>query len=284
MAFGWKYPPLIINAALTGMIPTKDQNIHIPVSPEEIARDAKACFDAGARVVHVHARDKHQRPAWEKSYYEDIIGRIRQLCPQLVICITTSGRNFNEIDKRAAALELKGELRPDMASLTLGSLNFPKTASVNAPDVIKELATRMNDAGIKPELEVFETGMIDFAGFLIEHEYLKPPFYFNLFLGSLGSMSARPDRLQSMIAALPPRAIWGATGIGRFQHYVTMMALAMEGNVRIGLEDNIWYDYQRTTPATNPMLVARIANAAQALGRELATPEVTRELLGLPAS
>jgi 3-keto-5-aminohexanoate cleavage enzyme len=122
---GWPYPPLIINSALTGIIPSKKDNQHVPISPAEIAQDAKRCYEAGTRIVHVHARDADGTATWDPSIYAEIIGSIREACPELIVCTSTSGRNFSEIEKRSAVLQLKGKLRPDMASLTLGSMTFP---------------------------------------------------------------------------------------------------------------------------------------------------------------
>lgn len=281
---GWRYPPLIINAALTGNIPTKNDSHHVPTSPEEIARDALECFRNGARVVHLHARDDDGQATWQPSIFEDTIGRIRELCPELIICASTSGRNFQEIEKRAAVLMLRGALRPDMASLSLGSFNFPKQPSVNAPSVIAELATTMRQQGIRPELEVFDLGMIDYGRYLIERKLLEPPFYFNLFLGSLGTLSATPANLAAMVNALPQNAIWSAAGVGRYQYYVNNMAIAMQGNIRVGLEDNIWFDAQRTKHASNSEFVGRVAGIAEVMGRRLATPAEAREILGIAAA
>lgn len=278
---GWAYPPLIINSALTGIIPSKKDNQHVPISPAEIAQDAKRCYEAGTRIVHVHARDADGNATWDPSVYAEVIGGIREACPELIVCTSTSGRNFSEIEKRSAVLQLKGKLRPDMASLTLGSMNFPKQASVNPPAVVQGLAQIMHENGIKPELEVFEPGMIDYAHYLIEKSVLKPPFYFNLFLGSLGTTSAKPANLVNMVNSLPEGTVWAAAGVGRFQLYVNALSVAMQGNVRVGIEDNIWFDARRTRAATNVDLVSRIAGIARTMGRRLATAAEVRAALGI---
>lgn len=278
----WEYPDLIINAALTGMIPNKLHNTHVPISPDEIAADAKRCHDAGASIVHIHAREKDGTPTWNPDIYSEIIGKIRNLCPDLIICASTSGRDVQELEKRAAVLYLEDELKPDMGSLTLGSLNFPKQASVNPPHIIQSLAKIMQEREIKPELEVFDLGMLDYANYLINKSILKPPFYFNLFLGSLGTLNATPANLNNMVSALPEGATWGATGIGKFQHNINALAIASSGNVRVGLEDNIWYDAQRTELASNPRFVERLVKFAHSMGREIAGPEAVRAQLKLP--
>jgi uncharacterized protein (DUF849 family) len=169
-----------------------------------------------------------------------------------------------------------------MASLTLGSMNFPRQASVNDPAVIRGLAEKMRERGITPELEVFDLGMVDYSKFLIGRQVLTAPLYFNLFLGSLGTLSATPFNLATMIQSLPDDASWGAAGIGRFQFFVNSMAITMGGHVRVGLEDNLYLDTEKKVPATNPALVERIVRLADAAGREIATPADARRLIGLP--
>ena len=159
------YPPLVINVCMTGIVPTPDRVPHVPVTPEQIARDAFRCAEAGASIVHLHARDDDGAPTWRPEVYAEFIPAIRERCPDLVICVTTSGRNVPELEKRAAVLMLDGAAKPDMASLTLGSMNFLTGPSVNAPDTIEALALEMRRHGIRPELEVFDSGM----GYLARH-------------------------------------------------------------------------------------------------------------------
>lgn len=274
---------LIINAALTGMVPTKDDNPHVPISSDEIVEDVLRCYDAGASIFHLHARDEGGKPTYRLEAYHDIMTKLRRACPDdLVVCLTTSGRLFNTFDKRSEVLNLPEWLKPDMASLTLGSLNFPKQASVNAPDMIRQLAEKMLTQGIVPELEVFEQGMIDFSTYLIRKAVLRPPFYCNILLGSLGSLSATPANLAAMVAALPKGATWAATGIGRYQFRVNTWAITTGGHVRVGLEDAIYMDQGKRDPASNPRLVDRLVRVARAVGREPATPAEARRMIGLP--
>ncbi|HWQ24352.1 MAG TPA: 3-keto-5-aminohexanoate cleavage protein [Gaiellaceae bacterium] len=275
--------PLIVNAALTGMVPTKEDNPNVPVTPEEIAEDAARCRRAGAAIVHLHARDEHGRPTWRADVYAEIVRRVRERCPDVVVCVSTSGRLWNEFEKRAEVLDLDGELKPEMASLTLGSLNFPRQASVNDPDMIRRLAERMHERGIVPELEVFDLGMVDYATYLLERGVLHPPLYFNLLLGSLGTVSATPFNLALLARALPPGATWAGAGIGRFQLLVNSLAVASGGHVRVGLEDNLWLDPGKRQPASNLALVERLVALARLLGREVATPAQARQLIGLSA-
>jgi 3-keto-5-aminohexanoate cleavage enzyme len=274
--------PLIINAALTGMVPTKEQNPNVPVTAAEIADDAGRCFEAGASIVHLHARDEHGQPTYRGDVYREVVAAVRERSPELIVCVSTSGRVFREFERRAESLSLDGDLRPDLASLTLGSLNFPKQASVNEPELIQRLAERMAERGIVPELEVFDLGMLDYARYLVDRGVLRPPLYFNLLLGALGTLAATPFNLAVLVQSLPDGATWGATGIGRFQFGVNTLAIAMGGHVRVGLEDALYLDAERRLPASNPALVERVASVARACEREVATPAQVRELLALP--
>jgi uncharacterized protein (DUF849 family) len=280
--FGTSPDPLIVNAALTGMVPTKSDNANVPITPDEIAEDAARCREAGAAIVHLHAREADGTPTWRADVYAEIIRKVRERCPDVVVCVSTSGRLWSELEKRAEVLELEGDVKPEMASLTLGSLNFPGQASVNEPSMIRDLAERMYDRGVMPELEVFDFGMVDFGRYLLERGVLRPPSYFNLLLGSLGTLSASPLHLALLAQALPAESTWAAAGIGRFQFAVNALAIASGGHVRVGLEDNLWFDPDREQPATNAGLVERLVALAQACGREVATPEQARAMIGLP--
>ena len=275
--------PLIINAALTGMIPTKADNPAVPVTPDEIAEDARRCVEAGAAIVHLHARDEDGRPTYRKEVYAEIIQAVRERSPEVIVCVSTSGRTFKTLEERADVLELEGDVKPELASLTLGSLNFPQQASVTDPQMIHDLAERMNQRGIVPELEVFDFGMADYAKFLLERDVLRLPLAFNLLLGSLGTLSATAVNLATLAAALPEGSTWAGAGIGRFQFFVNSLAIAMGGHVRVGLEDNLWLDVRKERPASNRELVDRLAQLARAVERKIATPAQARSMIGLPA-
>jgi uncharacterized protein (DUF849 family) len=179
-------------------------------------------------------------------------------------------------------LGLDGDAKPEMASLTLGSMNFPKQASVNEPSMIQGLAERMHECGILPELEVFDFGMLDYAKYLIGRGVLREPFYFNLLLGSLGTASATAFNLASLVASMPSGATWAGAGVGRFQFQVNSLAVTMGGHVRVGLEDNLYYDVGKTKLATNEGLVQRIAALARAAERPPVKPDEARKIIGLP--
>ena len=277
------YEKLIINLAVTGMVHSKADTPHLPVTPEEIARDCQRCRALGASVVHLHARDAEGVPTHEPEIYARIVDRVRTACPDLIICVSTSGRRVREFEKRSAVLDLKGDLKPDMASLTLGSLNFPKEASVNEPEMITRLLEKMNERGIVPELEVFDWGMLDYAKHLSRRGLLREPLYFNLFLGSLGTLAATPQHLAGLVGEIPTGATWGATGIGRSQLPINALAIAMGGHVRVGLEDSAYMDPGKTRPASNHDMVERLVRIASAMERDIATPAAARGIIGLPA-
>ncbi|MGZ5533292.1 MAG: 3-keto-5-aminohexanoate cleavage protein [Methylobacter sp.] len=274
-------PPLIINLAPTGMVPTRAQSQYVPLSTQEIAADVAGCAALGASMVHIHARDKDGVPTEDPVVYEEIIDAIRAGNPELVVIVSTSGRVVSEVERRSAALYLDGRFKPDMASLTLGSMNFATSASVNDPKTIILLAKIMQERGIKPELEVFDTGMVNFAKILIDKGLITPPFYFNILLGNPSTAQATLLHLAAIISDLPPQSIWSLAGIGRFQARANALGVVMGGGVRVGLEDNLWLDAVRTQLATNVQLVQRVVSQAEALGRAIAKPQAVRSMLGL---
>lgn len=173
------------------------------------------------------------------------------------------------------------DLYPEMASLTVGSLNFPKYPSINSFETIKKLATLMREKGILPELEIFEPGFINTTKYLVRKGYLKEPLHFNLLLGSLGSIPADIRDLVYLVESLPPGSTWSATGIGRFQTQINVATILMGGHVRVGIEDSLYYNYPRRELATNEKLVKRIVKIANELDRKIATPKEARKILGL---
>jgi len=271
----------IVNLCPTGMVPDKAMTPHVPLEADEIVADVKACTAAGANLVHLHARGPDGKPHYDRSLYARQIAGIREACPDLTICVSLSGRNFGAYEQRSDPLQLRGSLRPDMGSLTLASLNFPQQASVNAPDMVRRLAETMLDRGIKPELEVFDVGMVNYACYLIEKDVLRPPYYFNILLGNIASAQSTPAQLAAILSALPPDSIWCVAGIGRQQLAANTLGLLWADGVRVGLEDNIWLDGARRQRATNLQLVGRVVRLAGELERRIATPAEVRERLGI---
>lgn len=277
------YPPLVVNAALTGLTTSRARVPHVPLTGREIADDAERCFAAGARIVHLHARDDAERPLWQRDAYGALIEEIRDRCPGIVVCATTSGRDDPDLDHRADVLLLEGARRPDMASLTLGSLNFGSGPSVTSIADAQELARRMRDAGVRPELELFDLGMAHLAHRLLDQGLVEQPLWANLLLGFPNSAPADARSLVALTDALPIGSTWAAAGFGAFQDAAVALAVAIGGHVRTGLEDNPYLDHVTRTPATNEQLVQRAVAHAQLLRRPVATADETRALLGLPA-
>lgn len=273
---------IFISLCSTGMVPTKEQTPHVPILPKEIIDTAISCAKLGASIIHIHPRDENGKPTYKKEIFSRIISGIREKNSNMIICVSTSGRFWSEFEKRSECLDLKGDLKPDLASLTVGSHNFINQESVNSPSIIEALALKMRERGIKPEMEIFEPGMIHKAKYLIKKEIIdadRP--YFNLFLGSLGTSPFEPSSFASYYSLLPKDSVWAVAGIGRFQLDANIMALSYGGNVRVGLEDNIFFDLEKKELATNEMLVERIVSIAQKMKIEIATPDETREMLRL---
>ena len=272
----------ILNFTPTGMIPTKGMTPEVPVRPDEIIAQVAEAAELGANMVHLHARDpENGGPSHRKEVYAELIRGVRRRCPELIISVSTSGRLVAEFEKRSEVLDLDGELKPDCASLTLSSLNFNKQASINTPQMIQALAAKMRDRGIRPELEAFDLGMINYAKYLAKKGLIHPPFCFNLILGNIACAQATMLSLGLMVNELPPGSIWLVGGVGDAQATMNAMAIVAGGGVRVGIEDNIWYDLERTRLATNRALIERVLTIGHALGRRPYPSGEARRLLGL---
>ncbi len=257
---------LIINFTPTGMIPTKAKNPHVPTSVSEIVEEVHEAFELGITMVHLHARDEEsQAPTHKKEVYGRILEGLRKYCPELVMGVSLSGRSVSSVELRSEVLQLL----PDMGSLTLSSLNFPRQASINAPETIEGLIERMERYGVKPELEVFDLGMINYAKYLIRKSLLKAPFYFNIILGNIAGLQLDFLHLGTAIRELPEGSLWAAGGIGRAQLGANNLAIAMGGGVRVGLEDNIYFDRAKKKPAGNKALLLRIHELAEIHERKI---------------
>jgi len=272
---------LVINFTPTGMIPTKSMTKYIPLTAEEIIGDVNEAYSLGITMVHLHIRDENGAPHFSKNIYQNVISGIRNYAPDLVICVSTSGRIHTELWQRSDVLLLDGDEKPDMGSLTLSSTNFNKSASINDPDMINSLAGIMKERGIGIELEAFDTGMINYAKYLIHKELLTPPHYFNLILGNIACAQANLLSAGHMISELPNDSIPSFGGIGNEQLKMNSMAISMGYGIRVGLEDNIWFDSNRTILATNAQLLERVHNIAHANGREIMSPCELRKILKL---
>ncbi|MFX0201155.1 MAG: 3-keto-5-aminohexanoate cleavage protein [Candidatus Hodarchaeota archaeon] len=273
---------LIINFTPTGMIPTKEMTPYVPIMPEEIITDVLEADALGITMVHLHARDPRTgNPTYRAEVYSEIIAGIREHAPHLVLCVSLSGRNFKKFEQRAEPLELGGNLKPDMGSLTLSSLNFNKQASLNEPGMIIALSQRMKEKLIKPELEAFDSGMINYAHYLLKKELITGPHYMNLILGNIACAQADILHAGVMLRDLPDHTLWSLGGVGNFQLPMNSLAISIGGGVRVGLEDNIWYDQERTRLAKNIDLLQRIHAIADANERLIMSPMELRQKLNL---
>ncbi len=264
------------------MIPTKQMTPHVPISVDEIIEDVHEASEIGITMVHLHARDeKTGEPAYKAEIYRDIIEGIRKYSKELIICVSLSGRNFKEFEKRSEPLQLSGEAKPDMGSLTLSSVNFNRQASVNSPSMIQALAKEMKQRGIVPELEAFDIGMVNYAKYLIKKGLIEAPYYFNLLFGNIACSQANLLHIGIMTNDLPPKSYWSMAGIGDNQLMVNSLAVAYGYGVRVGLEDNIWYDSDRTRLARNIDFLKRIHKIIQSNEKEIMPPIELRKLLHL---
>jgi 3-keto-5-aminohexanoate cleavage enzyme len=268
---------LVITVAPTGNVPTKEMNPHLPVTPHEIAETAVRCRNAGASLIHIHARDGKGKPTLDAGVFAHIHSLITERS-DLIVQVSTGGRAGMDPSARAAAVRHIG---PEMASLTTGSMNFPDRVYENPFDVIEYLAAAMKQAGTKPEMEIFEAGMIANAVGLADRNLVDPPLHFDFVLGSRGSLPASAKSLLFLAESIPQNATWTVAGIGRWQLPMAVLAIAMGGHARVGLEDNIYY--RKGELATNERLVARVARIAAEMGRPVATPDEARRILGLSA-
>jgi len=264
------------------MVPTKEMTPHVPITPQEIVTDVRTAYEVGITSVHLHARDPETgEPTWNKEVFAEIIEGIRSFAPELVICVSLSGRDWDAFEKRTDVLDLTGDRKPDMGSLTLSSMNFSNEASVNSPEMVQALAERMQAVGVLPELEAFDLGMINYADYLDTKGLLEPPRYINLLLGNVAT--AQPDlvHIGTMIRDLPEDSVWALAGIGDAQLPVTSVSIAVGGGVRVGIEDSLYFGPERDQLATNEELVRRVHEFAALTQQDIMTPSQLRERLDL---
>ncbi len=272
--------PVIITVAITGALPRKKDTPAVPVTPAEQVESTQEAFEAGASLVHVHVRSPDESPSSDPELFAQVQEGVRKHCPGMIIQFSTGGRGRDQA-ARASMLHL----RPDMASLATGSVNFPTNIYENPPDFVEGLARSMMELGIKPEIEVFDLAMLYNAANLAKKGLLKGPLHVQFVLGIVNALPARRsvfDFLRAELAELLPDATWVAAGTGRFQWEVNQWCLQEGGHVRTGLEDNIKFDPTRLA-TSNAELVRKVADAAEGYGRRVATPAEARQLLGLPA-
>jgi 3-keto-5-aminohexanoate cleavage enzyme len=269
---------LIITAAITGSRITRDDAPHIPVTPDEIVQSSIECWNAGAAIVHIHVRDpKTGLGTQDLDLFRQVVEPLREKT-DLVLCLTTSGipgRNL-PIEERLISLELD----PELASFDAGSINLGGSVFINPPEFLEAAAKRMKEKGVKPELEIFDVGMIVTCLRMRDQGLLEEPLHFQFVLGTPWGSPATPKSFLHMYEYIPGKSTWSIIGIGKGHLPMAMMGLIMGGHIRVGMEDNIYY--QRGVLAeSNAQFVERIVRIGREYGREVATPDEAREILGL---
>ena len=274
---------VIITAALTGAVTPKAKNAHIPITPEEIAADAYACWKAGAAMVHLHMRADDGLGAMDKEKFRETIKLIRSHkdCDVIINC-TSSGASpehpATDDERMAHHRELSGI---EMGSYDAGSFNWmPGGVFVNSPQFLQKLGDLYMEKGIKPELEIFDAGMLGVANYFVKKGHLPTPCHYQFCLGVLGGMPATGENLLYLVQHIPAGSTWTVTGVGRGAWPMVAAGIVMGGNVRVGFEDNIYLEKGHKA-ASNGELVEKVVRLAKELGREIATPDEARKILSL---
>ena len=269
---------VIITAAITGSRILRETTPYIPYTPEEIARSAIECWNVGAAIVHIHVRDPESGlGAQDPDLFRQVVGPLREET-DVVINLTTSGiaaRNL-PVEDRLKSLELG----PELASFDAGSINLGKGVFINPPDFLDLAAETMKRLKVKPEIEVFDSGMIVTAVQMRNEGKLEDPLFFEFVLGTPYGALATPKSLLHLSEIIPENAIWSVTGIGKAHLPMSVMGLVMGGHIRVGMEDHVYYT-KGELAKSNAQFVERIVRIAREYGREIATPDEARAILGL---
>ena len=266
---------LIITAAICGAEVTKDHNPNVPYTVEEIGREAEAAYKAGASIIHLHVREDDGTPTQDKERFRLCIEEIKRRCPDVIIQPSTGGAVGMSDEERLQPVELL----PEMATLDCGTLNFGgDEIFVNTENTIKNFGKVMIEKGVKPEVEVFDKGMVDFAIKYAKEGYILEPMHFDFVMGV--QMAATARDLAFIVNSIPAGSTWTVAGVGRHEMPMAAMGIAMGGHVRVGFEDNVYLS-KGVLAKSNGELVEKVVRIANELGREIATPDEAREILGL---
>jgi uncharacterized protein (DUF849 family) len=257
------------------MVPRRQHSPHVPLSVDEIVECVHEASGIGITIAHLHARLDDGTPTGAVEVYGRIFEGVRRHCPEVIICGSSSGRDWPEFERRAEVLDL----RPDLCSLTLSSLNFPNQASVNEPAMIARLAERMRERGVVPELECFDLGMINYGKYLIRKGVLRGPHYWNLIFGNVAGMQATPGEFAAALQAVPDGGYISVGGIGRAQLTAHGMAITQGVGIRVGLEDNLHYDRGRRQLATNSQLLKRVHRLMEEMEQRVMTGAEFRQVV-----
>jgi 3-keto-5-aminohexanoate cleavage enzyme len=266
---------LIITAALTGAEVSRAQQPALPITPQEIAQAAEECALAGASIVHVHARHPDGSPTQDRDIYRQIIAAVRERC-DVIVQVSTGGAVGMTATERLAPVTLA----PEMATLSMGTVNFGVDVFMNHPADMEVFARAMREHGVKPELEIFDTGMLTTANRWLKKGLLDAPLHLDFVLGLAGGMAGTPQALMYLVSQLPPGSSWTVAGIGAAQLPLGVMAILLGGHVRVGFEDNVYYR-KGELATSNAQLVARMARISREMERPVATPDEARALLGV---
>ncbi|MDF2655167.1 MAG: 3-keto-5-aminohexanoate cleavage protein [Bacillota bacterium] len=269
---------VIVTAAVCGAIPTKNDNPNLPTQPEEIAESVIACYEAGAAVAHIHVRDDNDRSSMSFEKFEKTVSLIRAAKCPIVLNLTTSGAiGATDEDRMLPFMKLS----PELASFDAGTMNWMHSSVfMNEPAFLEKLGLRMQEYNVKPEIEIFDMGMLNTALYYEKKGILKGPLHFQICLGAPGGMKADVENLLYVVNHLPENCTWGTFGIGRGAMEITLAALALGGNIRTGFEDNVYFNYGELA-TSNAQFVSRIKRLALEANKTLATPDEAREILGL---
>lgn len=271
---------VIITVAPVGSFPTKKDNPNLPITPEEIAAEVYRSFNAGASVVHLHARDlETQEPTADPSIYRAIVESIRQKCPEIIIQLSTGTGAVNRGFSPQERIRHVQEIMPESASLNGGSINMQRSVFINSSETIEFYAQTMAKLGVKPEFEVFDLGMIENIEYLVRRRGLVPePYSYSLVLGIVGGIPATVKNLVYMVDSLPERSIWQVIAVGRHQIPLGTVGVVMGGGMRVGFEDNVYLS-RGVLAKSNAQLVEKAARVIEEIGREVASSDEARQAL-----
>lgn len=266
---------LIITAAICGAEVTKEHNPAVPYTVEEIAREAESAYKAGASIIHLHVREDDGTPTQDKERYRVCMEAIKERCPDVIIQPSTGGAvGMTDLERLQPT-----ELHPEMATLDCGTCNFGgDEVFVNTENTIKNFGRLLIERGVKPEIEVFDKGMIDLAIRYQKQGFIQKPMHFDFVMGVQIAATARD--VAYMVDSIPEGSTWTVAGVGRSQFQMAALAIVMGGHVRVGFEDNVYID-KGVLAKSNGELVERVVRLAKELGREIATPNEAREILSL---
>lgn len=267
--------PLIITAAVDGAETMREHNPNVPYTPEEIAVEAKRCRDAGASMVHVHGRLDDGTPTQDRATFKQILDKIRERT-DILVQFSTGGAVWMSVEERIEALDLK----PDMATLTTGTVNFGDDVFMNSYPMICEIAAKLKEHGVIPEIEVFDTGMVDTALRLVKEDRIDAPLHFDFVLGVPGAMAARPENLNFLVGMIPEGSTWSVAGVGRHELPLAYQAIDMGGHVRVGLEDNVYVE-KGVLAQGSWELVEKVVAYSNQVGRPISDPNRASALLRL---